>query len=292
MVSVQNMGCIADYPGCDVTRRTFSQSHFFEPLKESVSALKMQLKEKLESVFKQEMVKISEADTDPELPIRRAECTETLPAPMSDGQALIAEPVTREDFLQLSDGQALTAESVTRDDFLQYSWHFTLDPNTAHRVLHLSEGNKRVEYRRKVQSYPDHPDRFDRHPQVLCREGVSAHCYWEVEWSGGVGIAVSYKNIRRKGDGDECMFGGNDQSWRLYLSSSSASFHHNNKQMELPLVASSRIGVYVDHRAGALAFYSITGDIMTLLHRVHSTFTHTLYPGFRLFSKPSSVTLF
>ncbi|XP_063051913.1 stonustoxin subunit beta-like [Engraulis encrasicolus] len=171
--------------------------------------------------------------------------------------------------------------------------HFTLDPNTANRTLHLSEGNRRVECRPGLQSYPDHPDRFDRSPQVLCREGVSARCYWEVEWSAGVDIAVSYKNISRKGWGYECRFGGNDQSWRLDLTSSSSSFWHSNKETELTLrvVASSRIGVYVDHRAGTLAFYSISGDTMTLLHRVHTTFTHTLYPGFGVWSGGSSVKL-
>ncbi|XP_063051947.1 E3 ubiquitin-protein ligase TRIM47-like [Engraulis encrasicolus] len=72
LVSIDGDSC------SDETRRTFSQSHFFEPLKESVSALKMQLVEKIESVFKQEIVKISAAATkaqittnaDPELPVR------------------------------------------------------------------------------------------------------------------------------------------------------------------------------------------------------------------------------
>ena len=154
------------------------------------------------------------------------------------------------------------------------SCHFTLDPNTASRSLHLSEGNRRVENRPGArQSYPDHPDRFDSYAQVLCREGVSARCYWEVERSGEVGIAVSYKSIQGG-------FGNNDQSWSLYLRSSNSSFRHNKKETELPLVASSRIGVYVYHKAGTLAFFSIRGDTMTLLHRVHTTFTHTLYPGF------------
>ncbi|KAL2092709.1 hypothetical protein ACEWY4_012507 [Coilia grayii] len=232
------------------TRRTFSQSFFFEPVKESVSALKMQLEEKLDSIFKQEIVKISAAGWS------SLELTQT--------------PST--------------------SSFQTYCCHFTLDPNTAHTDLHLSEGNRRVEWRDEVQSYPDHPDRFDVWDQVLCREGVSGRCYWEVEWSGGgVDIAVSYKSISRKGRGDKCGFGGNDQSWSLFLSSSSSSFWHNKKGTELPLVASSRIGVYVDHRAGTLAFYSIS-DTMTLLHRVHTTFTHTLYPGFGL-DLPSSVKL-
>ncbi|XP_031437140.1 stonustoxin subunit beta-like, partial [Clupea harengus] len=167
-----------------------------------------------------------------------------------------------------------------------------LDPNTAHRYLHLSEGNRRVERRREVQSYPDHPERFDYYQQVLCREGVSGRCYWEVEWSGqwGVDISVSYKSISRRGRGNKCGFGCNDQSWSLTLLRSCSSFGHNNKHTELPLVASSRIGVYVDHRAGTLAFYSIS-DTMTLLHRVQTTFTHTLYPGFMLYGSGSSVKL-
>ena len=146
--------------------------------------------------------------------------------------------------------------------------------------------------RNENQSYPDHPERFDGWCQVLCREGVSGRCYWEVEWSGGWGgyIAVSYKSIGRTGRANECVFGYNDQSWSLSLSSTSSAFWHNNKETKLPLVASSRIGVYVDHRAGTLAFYSIS-DTMTLLHRVQTTFTHTLYPGFWLYGSGSSVKL-
>ncbi|XP_031426170.1 tripartite motif-containing protein 16-like isoform X2 [Clupea harengus] len=174
------------------------------------------------------------------------------------------------------------------------SCHFTLDTNTANRRLHLSEGNRRVECKAEPHSYPDHPERFDSCFQVLCREGVSGRCYWEVELSGNwqVEIAVSYKSISRKGGlfESECLFGSYGQSWSLYLSRSSSSFSHDKKETNLPLVASSRIGVYVDHRAGTLAFYSIS-DTMTLLHRVQTTFTHTLYPGFRFWICRSSVKL-
>ncbi|KAI3374195.1 hypothetical protein L3Q82_006059 [Scortum barcoo] len=41
---------------------------------------------------------------------------------------------------------------------------------------------------------------------------------------------------------------------------------------------SSRVGVYLDHRAGILSFYSIS-ETMTLLHRVQTTFTQPLYAG-------------
>ncbi|XP_031415760.2 stonustoxin subunit beta-like [Clupea harengus] len=183
------------------------------------------------------------------------------------------------------------SEPVTREEFSQYSCHFTLDPNTAYIMLQLSEGNRRVERSERMQSYPDHPERFDWWGQVLCREGVSGRCYWEVEWSVGdwVHISVSYKSITRSGKGYECRFGLNDKSWSLRLTSNSSIFKHKNEDTKLPLVASSRIGVYVDHRAGTLAFYSIS-DTMTLLHRVQTTFTHTLYPGF-LIGSGSSVRL-
>ncbi|XP_076126096.1 tripartite motif-containing protein 16-like [Alosa pseudoharengus] len=181
----------------------------------------------------------------------------------------------------VSDVQAVFTEPVTRQEFLKYSCQFTLDPNTVFRYLHLSEGKRKVEWGVELQ-YPDHPERFDGYNQVLCREGASGRCYWEVEWSGEwVYIAVSYKSISRKGRGDECLFGHNDQSWSLHFTGSSSSFRHNKKETNLPLVASNRIGVYVDHRAGTLAFYSIS-DTMTLLHRVQTTFTHTLYPGFKV----------
>ena len=146
----------------------------------------------------------------------------------------------------------------------------------------MSEGNRRVERRDELQSYPDNPERFDGWCQVLCREGVSGRCYWEVEWNGswGIHIAVVYKSIVRE-RGPESEFGHNDQSWSLRFSglSSSSYFWHNNKQTKLHLLCSSRIGVYVNRRAGTLAFYSVS-DTMTLLHRVQTTFTHTLYPGF------------
>ncbi|KAI4892600.1 hypothetical protein NFI96_004138, partial [Prochilodus magdalenae] len=81
----------------------------------------------------------------------------------------------------------------------------TLDPNTVNQCLRLSEEN-RVVTSRNIQSYSDHPERFDILWQVLSKESVSGRCYWEVEWSsrrGGVYISVSYKGIRRKGRGDE-----------------------------------------------------------------------------------------
>ncbi|XP_061112598.1 tripartite motif-containing protein 16-like [Conger conger] len=183
-------------------------------------------------------------------------------------------------------------EPQTRQDFLQYGCQLTLDPNTAHRKLCLSEGNREVTCLKKNQLYPDNPERFESYRQVLCREGVSGRCYWEAERSGqyGVSIAVSYKEISRKGRVKDCGMGENNKSWSLFWSPSSYSFRHNNVHTKIPGPYSSRIGVYLDHRAGTLSFYSIS-DTMSLLHRVQTTFTQPVYPGFWVYSYGSSVKL-
>ncbi|XP_073720062.1 E3 ubiquitin/ISG15 ligase TRIM25-like [Misgurnus anguillicaudatus] len=171
-----------------------------------------------------------------------------------------------------------------RERLTSYFKQFTLDSNTVNKYIQLSDGNKTAARTNTVHQYPDHPDRFDYWRQVLCRESLGERCYWEVEWSGKVDISMSYKSINCKGEGYECVFGCNDQSWSLYCDDSSCSFSHNNKDTDLPVVLSScRIGVYVDHSKGSLSFYSVS-DTMKLIHRVNTTFTQTLYPGFYIFS--------
>ncbi|XP_038841890.1 tripartite motif-containing protein 16-like isoform X1 [Salvelinus namaycush] len=172
----------------------------------------------------------------------------------------------------------LTPEPKTREQLLQYSCQLTLDPNTANTLLSLSKGNRKVTSTRQVQPYPDHPDRFTNYWQVLCREGLSGRCYWEVEWSGDVETAVSYKDISRTERGNDGGFGYNNKSWSLRCSSDGYCLRHNNVVTKVSGPQSSRVGVYLDHKAGTLSFYSVS-DTMTLLHRVQTTFTQTLYPG-------------
>ncbi|XP_045068683.1 tripartite motif-containing protein 16-like [Coregonus clupeaformis] len=173
----------------------------------------------------------------------------------------------------------LPPEPKTREQFLQYSCQLTLDPNTAHTLLSLSKRNRKVTYTDQDQPYPDHPGRFTNWWLVLCREGLSGRCYWEMEWSGWCVTAVSYKDISRtETDGG---FGLNDKSWSLECYSGGYFFRHNNVETKVSGPQSSRVGVYLDHKAGTLSFYSVS-DTMTLLHRVQTTFTQPLYPGFCL----------
>ncbi|XP_071397193.1 E3 ubiquitin/ISG15 ligase TRIM25-like [Centroberyx affinis] len=177
------------------------------------------------------------------------------------------------------------AEPKTRAEFLQYACEITLDPNTANKRLSLSEGSSRATLMGEEQLYFSHADRFTEWWQVLGRAGLTGHCYWEVEWCGSrVSVAVAYKDIGRAKKTDECQLGCNDKSWALDCYKHSYQFKHNNIKTCIPGMPgypSSRVGVYLDHGAGILSFYSVS-ETMTLLHRVQTTFTQPLYPAFWL----------
>ncbi|XP_039677898.1 uncharacterized protein LOC120572646 [Perca fluviatilis] len=170
------------------------------------------------------------------------------------------------------------------------SCQLTLDTNTVSRHLKLSD-NRTVTWVEEDQPYPDHPERFDNYPQLLCRDGLTGRCYWEVERRGEVNISVSYRGIRRKGDGRDCVFGGNDQSWSLFYSDGHYSVWHNNRGTSISSSSvSDRVAVYVDCPADSLSFYTVSSDSLIHLHTFNTPFTQPLYPGFWVGSG-SSVSL-
>uniref|UniRef100_A0A671TQ22 B30.2/SPRY domain-containing protein n=1 Tax=Sparus aurata TaxID=8175 RepID=A0A671TQ22_SPAAU len=168
----------------------------------------------------------------------------------------------------------LTEKLCLRAEFLQYSRQITLDPNTANTHLILSEENRKVTFNDKGTPYPHHPDRFTDTPQVLSKEGLTGRCYWEVEKkkSWNVGVAVAYKSVDRSLTSLSSGLGQNKESWSLLCCcDGSYTFYHDGQQTFISGPVPSRIGVYLDHSAGILSFYSISSDTMRLLHRKRET---------------------
>ncbi|KAL4009111.1 hypothetical protein ACER0C_002963 [Sarotherodon galilaeus] len=205
----------------------------------------------------------------------------------------LKNPGWRLDTLSVGEGGSCRPEAAPRQVPLHEegdSCQLTIDTNTVNTNLQLSDNNRKVTHV-GIQSYPDHPDRFDYWPQLLCRNGLTGRCYWEVEWRGGVFISVSYRSIRSKGDSKDCGFGYNDQSWSLYCSDyGPVHVWHNKRETSISSSSSSssssvsnRAAVYVDCPAGTLSFYRVSSDTLIHLHTFNTTFTETLYPGFTVY---------
>ncbi|XP_074518035.1 NLR family CARD domain-containing protein 3-like [Halichoeres trimaculatus] len=202
----------------------------------------------------------------------------------------LEDPLCRLDTLRVDHG----GPRWLKPGLKKYFCELTLDPNTAHRELRLSDNNRKVTRVEEDQSYPDHPDRFDSWEQLLCRDGLTGRCYWEVKREGRVDISVSYRGIRRKGDSGDCGFGSNDQSWSLICSDEGYDVWHNKRLTLLPVSSSSdsgRVAVYVDCPAGSVSFYSVSSDSLIHLHTFRTTFTEPLCPGFGLRCPGSSVSV-
>ncbi|XP_028995993.1 protein NLRC3-like [Betta splendens] len=181
-----------------------------------------------------------------------------------------------------------------RPGLRKYFCQLTIDTNTVNRKLQLSDKNKKVTHVEEDHSYPDHPDRFVGCHQLLCSNGLTGRCYWEVEWTGWVHISVSYKGISRKENCDACWFGWNSHSWSLYCSDVVGGYYvrHNNIKTFIPSSSvSHKVSVYVDYPAGSLSFYSVSSEKLFHLHTFNTTFTEPLFPGFRFWYPGSSVSL-
>ncbi|XP_039681198.1 protein NLRC3-like [Perca fluviatilis] len=199
----------------------------------------------------------------------------------------LKDPNWRLDTLRMDHG----GQQRLRPGVRKYVCELELDTNTVNRYLKLSDNNKNVTYIEEDQSYPDHPDRFDTWSQLLCRDGLTGRCYWEVKRKGLVHISVSYRGIRRRGVSVDCGFGWNDQSWTLRCSDRGYSVWHNNRVTVLTSSSvSNRVAVYVDCPAGTLSFYTVSSDSLIHLHTFNTTFTQPLYPGFMVWPG-SSVSL-
>ncbi|XP_056607913.1 NLR family CARD domain-containing protein 3-like isoform X2 [Triplophysa dalaica] len=175
----------------------------------------------------------------------------------------------------------------------KYACELSLDLNTINEHLSLSEENRKVMIVDEKIPYPDHSERFEAWPQVLTREPLTGRCYWEIVSSGEkwVGVAVTYKGIKRKGVTDECCFGFNDKSWSLNCFNDEYYAWHDHISSDIPAPSSrtKRIGVYLDWQAGTVSLYSISETrTLTHLHTFQSKFTEHVYAGFRVYD---SVTL-
>ncbi|XP_078541552.1 E3 ubiquitin-protein ligase TRIM39-like [Lissotriton helveticus] len=170
------------------------------------------------------------------------------------------------------------------EEMKKYKVMVTLDPDTAHPKLHLSEKGKCVTRTSTEQPLKFTPKRFtSSYTCVLGSEGfTSGRHYWEVqllrEEKGGWILGVAAESVDRKGritwspdGGVWAIQGGKDQYWALTSTEIPLS------PREKPL----KVGVYLDYEGGRLSLYN--ADSMELLYSFPRTsFKHRLFPLFYL----------
>uniref|UniRef100_A0A8C5GGR5 Uncharacterized protein n=1 Tax=Gouania willdenowi TaxID=441366 RepID=A0A8C5GGR5_GOUWI len=139
----------------------------------------------------------------------------------------------------------------------RYAVDVTLDPNTAHPKLVVSENKKQVYHSDVPLSVPDNPERFYPGVSVLGKEGFSSgKFYFEVqvegktEWDIGIGL----ESVSRKGG---CILNPERGYWALGMRSDQSYWALDNPPVCVPLIEKPHsVGVYVDMGWGQVSFYN------------------------------------
>ncbi|NWZ37007.1 TRI25 ligase, partial [Brachypodius atriceps] len=178
-----------------------------------------------------------------------------------------------------------------REELLQYAANITLDYNTAHNTVILSENYTRMSISDTFSGHKYHPQRFTDYRQVLgfqCfKRGIH---YWEVQLQQGsfCGIGVCYGSMERQGP--ESRLGRNGRSWCVEWLNSKISSWHNDVEKCLPNTKATKIGVLL-HCEGGFVIFMAVGEKNNLIYKFKAQFTEALYPAFWLFSSDAVLSL-
>ncbi|XP_069097918.1 E3 ubiquitin-protein ligase TRIM39-like [Pleurodeles waltl] len=161
-----------------------------------------------------------------------------------------------------------------------YKVMMTLDPDTAHPQLLLSEGGRRVRWTGTAQPLPDTPKRFTSDPCVLGSEGfTSGRHYWEVQLlqeGKGWEVGVAAETVERKGGFTWSPEGG---VWAVQGRGGQYSALTSPRTLLSPREKPLKLGVYLDYEGGRLSLYN--ADSMELLYTFpQAPFTQRLFPYF------------
>ncbi|KAM3877443.1 E3 ubiquitin-protein ligase TRIM21-like [Diretmus argenteus] len=162
----------------------------------------------------------------------------------------------------------------------QYAVDVTLDPDTAHPYLILSEDGKQVNHGDVKKNLPHNPERFNKCPNVLGKQSFSSgRVYYEVQVKGKSGwdVGVVRESINRKG---VIRLSPENGSWSILLRNGNEYKAGASPAALLSLeTRPQKVGVFVDYEEGLVSFYDV--DAAALIYSFTGcTFTEKLYSLF------------
>ncbi|XP_031157048.1 E3 ubiquitin-protein ligase TRIM21-like isoform X2 [Sander lucioperca] len=161
----------------------------------------------------------------------------------------------------------------------QYAVDVTLDPDTAHPELILSDDGKQVNLGDVMKNLPDNPERFSKCPSVLGKQSFSSgRFYFEVQVKGKTDwdLGVARESINRKGLITLIPQKG---YWTIWLRNGNEYEANDDPPVRLSLKSPpQKVGVLVDYE-GLVSFYDV--DAAALIYSFTGcSFTEKLFPYF------------
>ncbi|KAM9364112.1 E3 ubiquitin-protein ligase TRIM21-like [Pholidichthys leucotaenia] len=164
----------------------------------------------------------------------------------------------------------------------QYAVDVTLDPDTAHPELILSEDGNHVKHGDEWKKLPNNTKRFSQCFYVLGNQSFSSgRFYFEVQVKGKTGwdLGVARESINRKGN---ITLSPEDGYWTVLLRNGNEYSACENSTVHLQS-GPEKVGVFVDYEEGLVSFYDV--DAAALIYSFTGcSFNHKLLPLFNPFN--------
>ncbi|XP_035856382.1 E3 ubiquitin-protein ligase TRIM21-like isoform X1 [Sander lucioperca] len=162
----------------------------------------------------------------------------------------------------------------------QYAVDVSLDPDTAHPDLILSDDGKQVNDSDVRKNLPDNPERFSYCACVLGKQSFSSgRFYFEVQVKGKTNwdLGVVRESINRKGI---ITLSPENGYWIIWLRNGNEYKAAAGPSVLLSLKSPpQKVGVFVDYEEGLVSFYDV--DAAALIYSFTGcSFTEKLFPYF------------
>ncbi|XP_070763909.1 E3 ubiquitin-protein ligase TRIM39-like [Enoplosus armatus] len=162
----------------------------------------------------------------------------------------------------------------------QYAVDVTLDPDTAHLDLTLSDDGKQVKHGDARKNLPKSPKRFSHFPCVLAKQSFSSgRFYYEVQVKGKTDwyLGVARESINRK---EKIILTPQNGCWTICLRNENEYEARAGPTFRLSLKSQpQKVGVFMDYEEGLVSFYDL--DSAALIYSFTGcSFTEKLYAYF------------